>query len=165
MPYGDATTIPYEKFFFAGGSNSMRAFPARRLGSGSYNRIRNGVEDRGEQPGNFILETNLEFRHHIWWVVKGALFADIGNTWAVNDDSSRPGADFSKDFYKEFAVGLGYGLRLDFSFLIVRVDGSIKTIDPSRELGKRYVLPEFSFGSPFSGSNGVNFVVGIGHPF
>lgn len=165
VPYGGSTTIPYEKFFFAGGSTSMRAFPARRLGSGSYNRIRKGAPDRGEQPGNFILETNLEFRHHIWWFFNGALFADIGNTWALNDNSSRPGADFSKDFYKEFAVGLGYGLRLDFNFLIVRIDAAIKTVDPSRKLGERYVLPEFSFKSPFSGSNGINFVVGIGHPF
>ena len=166
IPYGGSNTVPYEKFFFAGGSNSMRAFPARRLGSGSYNRIRsNGEADTGEQPGNFILETNLEFRHHIWWVFNGALFTDIGNTWALNDNSSRPGADFSKDFYREFAVGVGYGLRLDFSFLIVRIDAALKTIDPSRELGKRYVLPEFSFKNPFTGTNGLNFVVGIGHPF
>lgn len=165
IPYGGSNTIPYEKFFFAGGSNSMRAFPARRLGSGSYNRIRNGEADRGEQPGNFIMETNVEFRHKIWWVFNGALFADIGNTWALNDNSSRPGADFSKDFYKEFAVGIGYGLRLDFNFLIVRIDAAIKAIDPSRELGKRYVLPEFSFSKPFTGTNGLNFVVGIGHPF
>ena len=143
----------------------MRAFPARRLGSGSYNRMRNGEADRGEQPGNFIMETNVEFRHKIWWVFNGALFADIGNTWALNDNSSRPGADFSKDFYKEFAVGIGYGLRLDFNFLIVRIDAALKTVDPSRELGKRFVLPEFSFSEPFTGTNSLNFVVGIGHPF
>jgi outer membrane protein insertion porin family len=83
----------------------------------------------------------------------------------LNDNSSRPGADFSKDFYKEFAVGVGYGLRLDFSFLIVRIDAALKTVDPSRELGKRYVLPEFSFNSPFTGTNSLNFVIGIGHPF
>ena len=93
------------------------------------------------------------------------MFADVGNTWALNDNSSRPGADFSKDFYKEFAVGVGYGLRLDFSFLIVRIDAALKTIDPSRELSKRFVLSEFSFAKPFSGTNSLNFVVGIGHPF
>ena len=41
------------------------------------------------------------------------------------------GSDFQLNrFYKEFAVGAGAGLRLDFSYFLIRLDWSYKIRDP-----------------------------------
>ena len=115
--------MPYEKFYFVGGLNSIRAWAPRRLGPGSFARR----DDDGEiiydieQPGELILESSIEFRTKIVGFVHGAAFVDVGNVWSVSADDQREGADFKLNrFYKEIALGTGLGLRLDFSFLIFR---------------------------------------------
>jgi len=166
-PYGTSTTVPYEKFFFAGGSNSIRAWPPRRLGPGSYDHIDNNgnVSYRFEEPGNIILEGGVEYRFKIWWIVNGALFVDMGNVWTLSEDPDRPGAQFTEKFWQEIAVGTGFGLRFDFTFLLLRLDLGIKAIDPARPIGNRWVLNELSIRKPFSGSNAALLNIGIGYPF
>lgn len=177
---GSDNILPYEKFFFAGGGSSIRAWRPRKLGPGSYTppfrqnsngdpEIVNGFPQRDyrpEQPGELLLETNLEYRFNIFSYFNGALFLDAGNVWSLEEDASRPGAGFSKDFYKEFAVGTGFGLRMDFSFLIVRFDVATKMIDPAEPEGERFVLDRFRFNRMFSSKNMQNsFNLGIGYPF
>jgi hypothetical protein len=168
-PYGVSDgVLPYEKYFFAGGSTGIRAWQPRRLGPGSFapELLSDGSFDyRFEQPGEILFEGMFEFRSKIYGYFDGALFIDIGNTWTFANDDSRPGANFEFNrFYKEIAVGTGAGLRMDFDFLVVRLDMGIKAYDPARLPGKRYILNNF-FRS-FPGQRGQTvFNIGIGYPF
>ncbi|TDN36842.1 hypothetical protein A8B98_06705 [Hymenobacter sp. UV11] len=126
--------LPYDKYLFAGGANSVRAWTARRLGTGSYaTRFAKGDRDYyTEQPGELLLEGSLEYRFPVYSFVKGALFTDFGNVWTLQSDTKRPGAEFLVDrFYKQFAVGSGFGIRMDFTFLILRFDVATKVYDPT----------------------------------
>ncbi|NVJ87420.1 MAG: hypothetical protein HWE15_14015 [Algoriphagus sp.] len=170
QPYGVSNGIlPYEKYFFAGGGTSIRAWQARRLGPGSYkpNQGEGGRYDYPiEQPAEMIIESMLEYRRKLYGYFDMALFVDIGNSWVIGPDQTRPGADFRFDrFYKELAVGTGIGLRMDFDFLVIRLDLATKAIDPAEPDGERWVLDNISFRSPFGikGQTVLNF--GIGYPF
>nr|WP_283773947.1 BamA/TamA family outer membrane protein [Aquiflexum sp. TKW24L] len=168
-PYGVSNgVLPYEKYFFAGGSTGIRAWQPRRLGPGSFapNTLEDGSFDyRFEQPGEILFEGMFEFRSKIYGYFDGAIFVDVGNTWTFNQDLSRPGANFEFNrFYKEIAVGTGVGLRMDFDFLVVRLDMGIKAYDPARLPGQRYILD--SFFRSFPGQRGQTvFNIGIGYPF
>lgn len=169
-PYGlSGGVLPYEKYFFAGGSTSVRAWQPRRLGPGSFTPERNedGTFDyRFEQPGEILFEAMFEYRQKLFGYFDGALFLDIGNTWTFREDPSRPGADFQLDrFYKELAVGTGVGLRMDFEFLVLRLDMGIKAYDPARPEGERYILDNISFSRPLGEKSQRVFNIGIGYPF
>ncbi len=176
FPYGNDTlsTLPYEKFFFSGGSNSIRAWQPRRLGPGSFSPLdnNNNISYQFEQPGDIIFETSFEFRAKLFGFFSWAYFVDIGNVWTWYNDNSRPGSQFEVDrFLGELAVGSGMGLRLDFSFLLVRVDLGIKVFDPAQPLGSRYVLDNFTFKGLDDNAENVRIVntpqlnIGIGYPF
>ncbi len=160
-PYGASDVLPYEKFFFTGGSNSVRAWSPRRLGPGSYtpDLTSTGLFDyRFEQPGEILIEGNLELRGKLFSFVHGALFLDIGNVYTFESDNTRPGAQFQlNSFINDLAIGSGAGLRFDFSFLILRLDLGMKVKDPARDVGNRFV----KFGE--KGQFALNF--GIGYPF
>lgn len=169
-PYGvSAGILPYEKYFFAGGGTSIRAWQARRLGPGSFNPFegrRTEYTFTTEQPAEMILESMLEYRRKLVGYFDMALFIDVGNSWMVGRDPSRPGADFRYDrFYKELAVGSGIGLRMDFDFLVIRLDLATKAIDPSNPEGERWVLDNISFRRPFGIRGQTVFNFGIGYPF
>ncbi|MEL7148054.1 MAG: BamA/TamA family outer membrane protein, partial [Bacteroidota bacterium] len=175
-PYGDEenSTLPYEKFFFAGGSNSIKAWQPRRLGPGSYKV----TDDNGnisyqiEQPGEVIIESGVELRTRLFGFLSWGWFIDAGNVWTWNRDESRPGSNFDlRRFASEIAVGTGMGLRLDFSFLLVRVDLGVKVFDPAQDRGERFVLDDFTFSGLDSDARNVKVIntpqlnIGIGYPF
>lgn len=168
-PYGDNTILPYEKYFFAGGSNGIRAWRPRRLGPGSFVRVdssANAVNYDVEQPGTILLEGSVEWRQNLIGFLDYAWFIDFGNVWNFND--SREEAEFRPDtFLRQIAVGSGLGIRLDFSFLILRLDAGVKIYDPARPEGKRFLLSKGFYDAPFtrSASETVIFNIGIGYPF
>jgi outer membrane protein assembly factor BamA len=150
--------LPYEKSFYGGGPNDIRAWQARSLGPGS-SKIRS-TDPYNDKIGDIQIEMNFEYRFKIYKWLNGAYFIDAGNIWLRQKDADRPGADFEFNrFYREFAVGTGLGLRADFSFFILRIDGAYKTIDPSKDEGDRFVFGKYKFGNMFN----LNF--GIGYPF
>ncbi|HEX8657802.1 MAG TPA: BamA/TamA family outer membrane protein, partial [Hymenobacter sp.] len=123
--------VPYDKSFFAGGSTSLRAWQPRRLGPGGYTSfLSNGRRDFiTEQPGELLLEGSAEYRFPIYSFIKGAFFTDFGNVWGLQERRNeqgqylRPGAQFQlNQFYRQIAVGSGFGVRFDFTFLIIRLD-------------------------------------------
>ncbi|SMD38121.1 Outer membrane protein assembly factor BamA [Reichenbachiella faecimaris] len=168
-PYGDNKTLPYEEFFFAGGSNSIRAWQPRRLGPGSFLPVDSlGVYNNDfEQPGEILLETSIELRHKIFGFLYGALFVDMGNVWTMREDPVRPGGHFEfNDFLKEIAIGAGYGLRLDFSFLLLRLDAAWKIHDPGDQTRYSDSIKRGRFDLPdYKDYKSLVWNLGIGYPF
>ncbi len=164
VAYGNIDITPYTKQFFSGGSTGMRAYRFRTLGPGSYDGS-NTTSSYPDQTGDIKLEWTSEFRHTIYKFIKGAVFADIGNIWLLKDDPQRPGAKFSKDFYKEFAIGTGYGLRLDFTFVVIRLDVSIPIHKPSLPDGDRWAFDEMRWRDKVWRKDNLIFNIAIGYPF
>ncbi|RZS97625.1 BamA/TamA family outer membrane protein [Cecembia calidifontis] len=168
-PYGISNgVLPYEKYFFAGGSTGIRAWQPRRLGPGSFTpeTLEDGTFDyRFEQPADILFEGMFELRSKLYGYFDGAFFIDLGNSWTFQEDLTRPGANFEFDrFWREIAVGTGLGLRMDFDFLVFRLDMGVKAVDPARPIGERFILGNF-FKS-FLGARGQTvFNIGIGYPF
>ncbi len=160
-PYGNIIATPYVKQFYSGGANGLRAWPVRSLGPGAYF---NSNRQYYNEAADLKLEGNLEYRYKLFWVMEGALFLDVGNIWATNQEDPRPGSQFKfRDFYKEIAIGTGFGFRFDFSFFILRLDYGIKIRDPKETEINRWVVFDKSY-NPF-GAEYSMFNFGIGYPF
>ncbi len=168
-PYGsDPAALPYERYFYIGGSNSIRAWPARRLGPGDFsifgeanneNQLRN-VNYTLEQGGDLIIESSIELRRKITNFLGWAFFIDAGNIWQIQSTplqpfderlttSGRSGLFQLNTFIREIAVGAGVGLRVDLGYLVFRVDGAVQVIDPGQPGGQRFVLDNIDFTSAF----------------
>lgn len=157
VPYGNSNVMPFIEQYYSGGANGIRAWQVRNLGPGTYNDT---ISLYPNQLGDFKLEANIEYRFDMFWIVEGAFFIDAGNIWNITKEEEREEAIFKFDrFYKEIAVGTGFGTRLDFSFFIFRVDWGLKLIDPSLEDSK-WVLKK---GKIYYDDWMLN--VGIGYPF
>lgn len=152
VPYGNSNSIPFSKSFFAGGTNDNRAWTAYSLGPGS--------SDSNDEfnEANLKLAFNLEYRFNIFQDLHGALFADLGNIWNVFDNIEDPKATFNNfSSLEDIALGTGFGLRYDFSFVVFRFDIGFKTYDPSYQKGTRW-LNDYNF------TNAV-YNIGINYPF
>ena len=159
IPYGNSKAIPFEKQYFGGGANGIRAWQVRTLGPGSYVPDTTGFLN---QTADIKLEANAEYRFKLFWILEGALFMDAGNIWTYNDDVDRPGSQFSfKRFYKDIAVGTGAGFRFDFKFVIGRVDLGMKLRDPMISGGSKWIL----INRPYDFRDDFTLVVAIGYPF
>lgn len=167
-PYGQNRALPYEKNFFAGGSNSVRAWSPRSLGVGSAPPDVTGLGNIIPQPGDILLEGSIEYRKKIGKLfgdLQVATFIDAGNIWKWHPVPTKIGQaqfDFSR-FYREIAVGTGFGLRLDFTYFLFRLDFGIKVFDPAQPRGQRFVLDDFRPG--FRSAYGLLPQIGIGYPF
>lgn len=163
--YGNSTELPYIKQFFIGGTNSIRAFRSRSIGPGSYLPPTNTSSFLPDQSGDVKLELNTEYRAKLFSVVKGAVFVDAGNIWLMQKNPEKPGAQFSKKFIEQIAVGTGVGLRFDFSFLLLRTDFSFPLRKPYLEEGQRWVFDQINFGSGSWRKENLVFNLAIGYPF
>lgn len=166
IPYGNSSTIPYIRQFSVGGTNSVRAFIARTVGPGTFAPPDTIFSQYYDQTGDIKLETNLEYRFPIYGYFKGALFVDAGNIWLVNEDEQRPGGSFKWDsFYKELAIGSGFGIRLDFSIVIIRFDMAIPLRKPYLPEGDRWVFDKINLGSPSWRKDNFIMNIAIGYSF
>lgn len=187
-PFGYTSDVPYVKQFYVGGANSIRAWAPRGLGPGGY------LDTLSLNPGNRVLlyqtgdlkmEFNFEYRFDIISVLKGALFIDGGNIWTARRDPNRSGSQFllrrrvfddtregdpvNEPFYRQIAIGTGFGLRFDFSYFIFRLDMGIKLRNPyptpGRDENER--VPESAFWETHQGFGlrSIAFNLGLGYPF
>lgn len=156
LPYGNSTVMPFVKSFFSGGANSIRAWRLYTLGPGSFSDTL-GV--RFDRSGDIKLEANIEHRFAIYRFLHGAVFADAGNVWFINENPQFEGGEFRFDtFLSEIAIGTGVGLRLDFNFFIVRLDAAFPLRNPALAQGERWL-------TSFPRLNQWNLNLGIGYPF
>lgn len=167
LPYGNSSTMPYIKQFFSGGAYSVRGFQAYSIGPGSY-RPPDSLNNMFflQQGGEIKLEGNIEYRFPIVSVLRGAFFADAGNVWLNKPNPEIPGAAFDKNrFYKEIAVGVGFGLRVDLNFFVLRFDLGIAARKPSLPEGQRWVLDDFDLSSTQWRRQNLVFNIAFGYPF
>lgn len=155
FPYGNNNYVPYLKQYFAGGSNSMRAWTS--LGPGTYKDTNTYVINKSD----IKLEANLEQRFPIFSFLNGAVFTDIGNIWSVSKINGISGTQFNSTFYKDLAVAVGIGLRPNFSFFVFRVDLAVKMRNPALDSSKRWLWAQRAFDR----SQDMNLTIGIGYPF
>ncbi|NCI50597.1 BamA/TamA family outer membrane protein [Sediminibacterium roseum] len=176
--YGNDTlrdkTLPFFKQFSAGGPYSMRAWGLRQLGLGSSvqseaDTSQNGYRDRF---GDMQLEANIEYRFPIATIagikIASALFADAGNVWNVKSNQVDPKARFSfKNLLTDLAIGVGTGLRIDFSYFLIRLDMAYKLKDPARPTNNGWAnaLQWNEIRPNGLKVNNVGFQLGIGLPF
>jgi len=153
IPYGNSNSIPFSRSYFAGGPNDIRAWRIYDLGPGSE---KSGLEFN---VGNLKLLTNIEYRFDIISSFKGALFIDAGNIWdTTNSNLTGDSGKFTGLKSLEYiAIGSGFGIRYDFSFLVFRADLGFKTYEPYQPNGEKW----------FKNYNISNSVlnIGINYPF
>ena len=158
VPYGNSTVLPFEKRFYAGGANSVRGWGVRTLGPGSFDGL-NSMNSFIYQCGDIRLDINLEYRAKLFWVIEMGAFIDAGNIWTIRNYEDQPGGVFKVDkFYKEIALAYGLGLRLDFTYFLLRFDLGMKAYNPAANQErwpltspnwKRDSAFHFSVGYPF----------------
>lgn len=176
--YGNDTlrdrTLPFFKQFSAGGPYSMRAWGLRQLGLGSSKQSETSASANSyrDRFGDFQLEANIEYRYPLGTIagvkIGSALFADIGNIWNLKSNNVDPEAKFSfKNLGRDLAIGVGTGVRVDFSYFLIRLDLAYKVKDPARQYNNGW-MDQFQWTE--NRANGLkipNYALqlGIGLPF
>ena len=157
--YGNSEALPFEKHFYGGGANSLRGWQVRTVGPGTAPMDSSFVIPN--QTGDMKIEANIEYRFKMFWKVAGALFVDAGNIWTLKDDNTPTGKESMFEwnrFGESIAMNWGAGLRLDFNFLILRLDLGMKIHDPARE--QKWVNP-----SQWLMRDNYALHFGVGYPF
>jgi outer membrane protein insertion porin family len=186
--YGNSVSVPFEKLFYAGGSSGIRAWQARTLGPGNYNRDVIKSEDARkssygiDQLGQMRIETNFEYRFMLTNKLFGAklraaTFLDAGNIWNISPGNPQPETYFNaKKLGQQIAMGTGFGLRYDVEFFVFRFDVGLKLKDPQFSGSEQWVIGKFLRGAKDFKANYfalhspdtyrfVQYNFGIGMPF
>jgi outer membrane protein insertion porin family len=170
----DSTNVymPFFRQYYAGGPNSMRGWSVRKLGPGSSIKSfdPNQAPDRF---GDVRLEGNFEYRFYMTqffgYPLEGAVFTDVGNVWFMRKNNDFENGEFKLGrLWKDLAVAMGYGLRIDFGFLKARFDFAYKAKDPSpaiAEAQNKWFYKWTPFFSNKDGKRGAQFQLGINYPF
>ncbi|HZY38792.1 MAG TPA: BamA/TamA family outer membrane protein [Mucilaginibacter sp.] len=155
LPYGNSTVLPYSQQFFIGGANSLRGFQAHAIGPGSYIlplQLAQGTAFLPDESGDIKIEANVEYRPKLFGFVEGALFIDAGNIWVLNSNPFLPGGTFGKSFLSQMAADAGFGLRFNFTVLLLRTDYGLPIRQPNSAIpirGFRYGVFNLAIGYPF----------------
>ncbi len=195
IPIGKGDSIlPFFKQYFAGGANSMRAWPIRGIGPGSKALAPYNLLALNDRTGDIRFEINGEYRYDIAQIIpnslilKGALFIDAGNVW--NFKNTRPDAgpdslqfNFSR-LYQQLGVTAGTGFRFDFNYFLLRFDLGFRFKRPDIAKNNGWQIPNITFNNllrkgelveiapgVFGNKNRIwryenfNFTIGLSYPF
>ncbi len=181
IPYGGdslSVAVPFVKQFSVGGPNSIRAWRIRELGPGSHfdSTI---LEPPFYQTGDFKFEFSIEYRFKFipFFAMDGAVFLDGGNVWTLREDPDRLGSQlrwrsyFKPDnpdpiggnFISQMALGTGFGLRVDFTYVILRFDVGLKMRSPYKlSSGSNWYFDQWQVDNH---KELLNYNLGLGYPF
>lgn len=164
-PYGNVDFVPFDRQYFAGGSNDVRAWQAYTLGLGNVSVSQifgDTVPSLRTIVGDVKLLASVEYRFPIVGQLLGGIFIDAGNIWAIENqeaDTDILNENFKfSEFYKDLAVGSGIGLRYDFNFFVIRLDMAYKIYDPNILLEENFLPESFALRN-------ATFNFAIGYPF
>lgn len=161
-PYGNFQQVPIQKRFFSGGANSVRGWAIRELGPGSYYYKGDKKDTFFFHSGDIRLDANVEYRSKLFWLIELGAFLDAGNVWTIREYEGQEGGSFKMNkFYKQIAVAWGLGVRLDFEFVLVRLDCGWKAYDPSDDPR----LPRWPIKDPLNFRKNVAWHIAVGYPF
>lgn len=155
QPYGNTDFVPFVRSYTAGGANDIRAWAAATLGPADIPRFSGGDDVFAIEQLKLLLST--EYRFHMMGMFNGAFFVDAGNIWGTDKKNELTLFKFD-EFYKQLGIGGGFGLRLDLTFLIARLDFAYKLHDPSYPMGERWRFDNFNILKP-------RIAFGINYPF
>jgi outer membrane protein insertion porin family len=195
VPYGNSDDQHwiFEKEFYAGGANDMRAWLPRTLGPGQFNRatfydtsstLRSRLKYL-DQFGEIKIIANAEYRYKLadnffGAKLKGAFFVDAGNVWRLHKQPGDPNVEFRfNNILQSTAIGIGTGFRFDLAFFVFRLDAALKLKDPQFSGSESWVLVDHfnelfksgAFKANYKAANSgdsYNFMqlnFGIGMPF
>ncbi|MCW3116037.1 MAG: hypothetical protein JWM28_119 [Chitinophagaceae bacterium] len=159
--------LPFFKQYYAGGPGSMRGWGLRRLGPGSTIKT---YTDDPFRSGDIQIEANAEYRFYVGTVagikVNSALFTDIGNVWYRTANPDYPDGVFKfNKFYKDLAVDVGTGLRLDFNYFLLRLDYGLKARNPSPQTPDALEQGKWFYNWQLKSIFGGILQLGINYPF
>ena len=163
QPFGRTPTAPYNSKFFLGGPYSMRAWRVRELGPGGNNDT-TAFENQIPffQVGDLKFEANAEYRFKLFWLLEGALFVDVGNIWNLGAEAEKITQFRFDTFYKQIAIGAGFGVRLDFNYFIFRLDAGHRI--KNNYINEQGTYWEVQRLNDLRWSK-LNWNLGIGYPF
>lgn len=157
IAYGNSNTLPFEKAFFAGGSNDLRGWKAGSLGPGSYHS--DTIVTTFDQTGDMQLQINFEYRFPVYKFIRSAFFVDAGNVWLLKSNVDYPGGKFLPDtFLPQVAIDVGLGIRADFDFFIFRLDPAFPIRQPWNAGGAYFYFNKMQLRD-------ITWNFGIGYPF
>jgi len=156
IPLGGSVAVPFEKSFYIGGANSLRAWILGTLGPGAYRSSGKTFE----MTGDIKIEFNYELRFGIGGDFEAAVFVDAGNIWLLKESKQLPEGVFHFDtFIPQFAADFGTGIRYDLGFLVIRFDVAAPFYQPYLEKNYRWSITNennklilgwnFAIGYPF----------------
>jgi hypothetical protein len=160
LPYGNSQVVPFERRYFGGGANSVRGWNTRTLGPGAFVNREDEGHNFARRVGDIRFDFSVEYRRTLSNLFELATFIDAGNIWTIRDYEEQPGGHFRwNQFYREIGVAYGAGIRLNFDFLLLRVDLGMKAHNPALPQGERWSVFRPNFRRDFA----VHFA--IGYPF
>lgn len=138
QPYGNSTSIPLNRRFFAGGSNDIRGWAPFQLGPGDISTDNINIPGGEIKLAAFGEIRQVFIRDFLSANWQAAWFVDAGNIWygpkndfrdENNQDRLEQGRFRFDNFYNQIAVGSGPGLRLDWEYVVVRFDFAFRLHD------------------------------------
>lgn len=167
-PYGNYKEVPIQKRFFSGGGNSLRGWAVRKIGPGSFRPAFDYQDNFYYHSGDIKLDLNVELRSKLFWIIELGAFVDVGNIWTTKNYEGQENGKFELDkFYEQFAASWGLGLRLDFNFVLLRLDCGWKAFDPTgnSKNPEDRKTERWPIKYPHKLSKNAAFHIAVGYPF
>lgn len=137
-PFGNNTSIPLNRRFFAGGSNDIRGWAPFQLGPGTISSDQVTINGGEIKLAAFVESRQVLIQNLLGADWYGGLYADAGNIWygprndfrtQDNKDQLEQGRFLISNFYKQIALGTGTGIRIDWDYVVIRLDFTLRAHD------------------------------------